>query len=195
VQCWQFTLEPTSVVLAAGESLRLEIASSAFPLYDRNPSTDVAPQDADNWNWQRSTQQIAAHGGASFGVHLPIEEGADGEFRASVTRAFPEIALDGVSKQFRSGALALAEHFDARREGRVCLAAGAVGMRQIYAAAAGLRADSGSSGSVAVNGMTPVNARELMSFIFQDATLLPWRTVEQNVGLGTGTGACRAPCA
>ena len=32
--------------------------------------------------------------------------------------------------------------------------------------------------------MTPENARELMSFIFQDATLLPWRTVEQNVGLG-----------
>ena len=41
-----------------------------------------------------------------------------------------------------------------------------------------------SEGSVQVNGMTPVNARELMSFIFQDATLLPWRTVEQNVGLG-----------
>ena len=32
--------------------------------------------------------------------------------------------------------------------------------------------------------MTPENARELMSFIFQDATLLPWRTVEENVGLG-----------
>jgi NitT/TauT family transport system ATP-binding protein len=32
--------------------------------------------------------------------------------------------------------------------------------------------------------MTPENARELMSFIFQDATLMPWRTVEQNVGLG-----------
>ena len=32
--------------------------------------------------------------------------------------------------------------------------------------------------------MTPENAREMMSFIFQDATLLPWRTVEQNVGLG-----------
>jgi NitT/TauT family transport system ATP-binding protein len=41
-----------------------------------------------------------------------------------------------------------------------------------------------SEGKVQVNGMTPVNARELMSFIFQDATLLPWRTVEQNVGLG-----------
>jgi NitT/TauT family transport system ATP-binding protein len=41
-----------------------------------------------------------------------------------------------------------------------------------------------SEGQVKVNGMTPVNARELMSFIFQDATLLPWRTVAQNVGLG-----------
>ncbi len=41
-----------------------------------------------------------------------------------------------------------------------------------------------SEGQVQVNGMTPENAREPMSFIFQDATLLPWRTVEQNVGLG-----------
>jgi NitT/TauT family transport system ATP-binding protein len=41
-----------------------------------------------------------------------------------------------------------------------------------------------SEGTVRVNGMTPENARELISFIFQDATLLPWRTVEQNVGLG-----------
>jgi NitT/TauT family transport system ATP-binding protein len=41
-----------------------------------------------------------------------------------------------------------------------------------------------SEGSILVNGMTPANAREMMSFIFQDATLLPWRTVEKNVGLG-----------
>jgi NitT/TauT family transport system ATP-binding protein len=32
--------------------------------------------------------------------------------------------------------------------------------------------------------MTPVNARETVSYIFQDATLLPWRTVTSNVGLG-----------
>jgi NitT/TauT family transport system ATP-binding protein len=32
--------------------------------------------------------------------------------------------------------------------------------------------------------MTPENAREMMRFIFQDATLMPWRTVEKNVGLG-----------
>ena len=36
---WEFTLEPIAFVLAPGERLRLEIASSAFPLYDRNPST------------------------------------------------------------------------------------------------------------------------------------------------------------
>jgi len=41
-----------------------------------------------------------------------------------------------------------------------------------------------SEGSVRVDGRTPENARDLVSFIFQDATLLPWRTVEQNVGLG-----------
>lgn len=41
-----------------------------------------------------------------------------------------------------------------------------------------------TSGEIVIDGMKPVNAREIMSFIFQDATLLPWRTVEANVGLG-----------
>jgi len=72
VQCWQFTLEPTSVAIAVGESLRLEIASSAFPLYDRNPSNLVPPQQADNWNWQRSTQQIAHSIEYPSAIHLPI---------------------------------------------------------------------------------------------------------------------------
>ena len=40
-----------------------------------------------------------------------------------------------------------------------------------------------TEGALTVDGMTPANAREIVSFIFQDATLLPWRTVEQNVGL------------
>jgi putative CocE/NonD family hydrolase len=72
VQCWEFTLEPTAVVLEAGESLRLEIASSAFPLYDRNPSTDVLPQYADNWSWQRSTQQIVHTAEHPSALHLPV---------------------------------------------------------------------------------------------------------------------------
>jgi NitT/TauT family transport system ATP-binding protein len=41
-----------------------------------------------------------------------------------------------------------------------------------------------SSGSILVDGMTPVNARKTVSYIFQDATLLPWRNVTRNVGLG-----------
>jgi NitT/TauT family transport system ATP-binding protein len=41
-----------------------------------------------------------------------------------------------------------------------------------------------SSGSILVDGQTPVQARKTVSYIFQDATLLPWRTVSRNVGLG-----------
>jgi NitT/TauT family transport system ATP-binding protein len=38
-------------------------------------------------------------------------------------------------------------------------------------------------GTLLVDGMTPANAREIISFIFQDPTLLPWRTVANNVAL------------
>ena len=72
IHCWEFALEPTSFVLAPGDSLRLEIASSAFPLYDRNPSTDVSPQLADNWNWGRSTQQILHTIEHPSALHLPV---------------------------------------------------------------------------------------------------------------------------
>lgn len=41
-----------------------------------------------------------------------------------------------------------------------------------------------TAGTLQVDGMTPANAREIVSFIFQDPTLLPWRTVAANVGLG-----------
>jgi NitT/TauT family transport system ATP-binding protein len=41
-----------------------------------------------------------------------------------------------------------------------------------------------TNGTIRVDGMTPLNARETISFVFQDATLLPWRTVKQNIGLG-----------
>lgn len=40
-----------------------------------------------------------------------------------------------------------------------------------------------TSGTLLVDGMTPANAREIVSFIFQDPTLLPWRTVAKNVAL------------
>jgi putative CocE/NonD family hydrolase len=73
VRAWEFTLEPTACVLAPGECLRLEIASSAFPLYDRNPSTETPPQRSDNWNWGRSTQQILHSASEPSALYLPVK--------------------------------------------------------------------------------------------------------------------------
>jgi len=72
VHAWEFALEPTAFVLAAGERLRLEVASSAFPLYDRNPSAAIAPQAADNWNWARSTQQVLHSAACPSALYLPL---------------------------------------------------------------------------------------------------------------------------
>jgi len=69
---WEFTLEPIAFVLAPGECLRLEIASSAFPLYDRNSSADTPPHLADNWNWARSTQQVLHGASHPSSLYLPI---------------------------------------------------------------------------------------------------------------------------
>jgi len=95
-----------------------------------------------------------------------------------------EIAMDGVTKKFRNGALALQDVSLRVGKGEFVSLLGPSGCGKSTM----LRLVSGltpaTSGSVLVNGMTPQNARELMSFIFQDATLLPWRTVEKNVGLG-----------
>jgi putative CocE/NonD family hydrolase len=70
---WEFTLEPIAFELAPGERLRLEVASSAFPLYDRNPSTSMAPQHADNGNWARSTQQVLHTAAHPSCVYLPVK--------------------------------------------------------------------------------------------------------------------------
>ena len=70
---WEFALEPIAFVLAAGERLRLEIASSAFPLYDRNPSTDTPPQLADNWNWATFDAASSAFGRHPSVLYLPVK--------------------------------------------------------------------------------------------------------------------------
>ncbi len=70
--CWHIDLEPTSCVFAAGDAIRLEIASSAFPLYDRNPSAEVKPWLADSWNWQRSTQMVLHDADHPSRLELPL---------------------------------------------------------------------------------------------------------------------------
>jgi NitT/TauT family transport system ATP-binding protein len=96
----------------------------------------------------------------------------------------PEIALQGVSKRYRNAATALEDIslIVNRGEFVTFLGPSGCGKSTLLKLVSGL--SPVSEGLVRVNGMTPENAREMMSFIFQDATLMPWRTVEQNVGLG-----------
>ncbi len=103
---------------------------------------------------------------------------------AHAAGALSEILLSGVSKRYRGSAAAV-ENVSltiGRGEFVTLLGPSGCGKSTILKLVSGLT--HVSEGHVKVNGMTPVNARELMSFIFQDATLLPWRTVAQNVGLG-----------
>jgi NitT/TauT family transport system ATP-binding protein len=99
-------------------------------------------------------------------------------------RSVPEISVEGVAKRYRSGTIALKDVSFTVQKGEFVtfLGPSGCGKSTVLRLVAGL--GTVSEGVVRVNGMTPGNAREMMSFIFQDATLLPWRTVEQNVGLG-----------
>lgn len=96
----------------------------------------------------------------------------------------PEISLGNAGKRYRSGAPVLQEISFTITRGEFVSIIGpsGCGKSTLLRMIAGLTAIT--SGEISVNGMTPADARELMSFIFQDPTLLPWRTVERNVGLG-----------
>lgn len=72
VHCWEFAMEPTSCVFAAGEQVRLEIAGSALPLYARNPSNSTKPSRMTQWNWQRSTHMIFHDTEHASSLHLPV---------------------------------------------------------------------------------------------------------------------------
>ena len=72
VQRWEFFLDPISCVFFPGERVRLEVASSAFPLCDRNPSTAVPASQASPWNWARSTQQVLHSAQFPSALRLPV---------------------------------------------------------------------------------------------------------------------------
>ena len=77
IHLWDFLLDPTSCRFDAGDRIRLEIASSAFPLYDKNPGTDVPPCRATSWDWRRSTQTVFHNPACSSSLYLPVCEGAE----------------------------------------------------------------------------------------------------------------------
>jgi NitT/TauT family transport system ATP-binding protein len=97
--------------------------------------------------------------------------------------AVSEIDIERVGKRYRDGTVALSDVSLRVERGEfvTLLGPSGCGKSTVLRLVSGL--SEPSEGAIRVNGMTPENARELVSFIFQDPTLLPWRTVEQNVGL------------
>ena len=96
----------------------------------------------------------------------------------------PEIVFKGVSKRFATNSELVLQDIDlsiARGEFVSIIGPSGCGKSTLLKLVAGL--SPCTQGEIAVNGMTPKNAREMVSFVFQDATLLPWRTVERNVAL------------
>ncbi|HET6143826.1 MAG TPA: ABC transporter ATP-binding protein [Candidatus Acidoferrales bacterium] len=96
----------------------------------------------------------------------------------------PEIEIVGVTKRY-GDARAVLESINVvieKQEFVSIIGPSGCGKSTLLKLIAGLT--SPSSGTICVDGMTPLNARETVSFVFQDATLLPWRTVKENICLG-----------
>ena len=95
----------------------------------------------------------------------------------------PEVEFAGVSKSYAGRAvLGAVDLRIAKGEFVTFIGPSGCGKSTVLKLISGLTV--ASAGKIQVDGMTPRNARQTMSYIFQDATLLPWRTVRQNVGLG-----------
>jgi putative CocE/NonD family hydrolase len=74
VHTWHFHLDPTSFRFDEGDRIRLEVASSAFPLYDRNPGSDTPSCRATSWDWRRSTQMVYHDAQRPAALYLPVSE-------------------------------------------------------------------------------------------------------------------------
>ena len=97
--------------------------------------------------------------------------------------AVPEVEFSAVSKLFGNGRAALEAVDLTVHKGEFVSIIGPSGCGKSTV----LKLISGlilpTTGTIRVDGMTPKNARETVSYIFQDPTLLPWRTVRHNVAL------------
>jgi NitT/TauT family transport system ATP-binding protein len=100
------------------------------------------------------------------------------------SRIVPQIEFVSVSKRYSNTAMILEAVDLTIFKGQFVALIGpsGCGKSTILKLIAGLT--SPTQGAIKVDGMSPKNARETVSYIFQDATLLPWRPVEQNVSLG-----------
>ncbi|MGH2451242.1 MAG: ABC transporter ATP-binding protein [Candidatus Limnocylindria bacterium] len=115
----------------------------------------------------------------SPGTPIVAEQRADRQFA-------PLIEAAHVSKAYSTGTVALTDVTFTVREGEfVCLVGpSGCGKSTLLRVIAGL--GSISAGTVLVKGLTPERARRELAetaFVFQDATLMPWRDVLGNVVL------------
>jgi len=98
--------------------------------------------------------------------------------------AVPEILFRDVTKRFSAAGSPVLQDIDLvidRGEFVTLLGPSGCGKSTMLKLVAGL--EPITSGQIQVNGLEPRNARQMVSFVFQEATLLPWRTVERNVAL------------
>jgi len=96
----------------------------------------------------------------------------------------PAIVLEHVTKQYGQGATVIDDLSATILPGEFVSIIGpsGCGKSTLLKLVAGLSPIT--SGKIVMERLTLVNARRITSFLFQDPTLLPWRTVRANVGLG-----------
>ena len=93
------------------------------------------------------------------------------------------VRISGVQKRFGTGPLVL-DGIDLtvpRGEFVSFIGPSGCGKSTLLRLIAGLT--PASAGELVIDGMTPESARALMFFVFQDANLMPWRRVAENVEL------------
>jgi len=109
------------------------------------------------------------------------------------------IAIDNLSKEYPNRHRVIHDLSFTAAAGEFVSVVGASGCGKstLLKLIAGLSPVSG--GSIRIDGMSPTDARALMSFVFQDPTLLPWRNVARNVeltleleGVGAAEGGASA---
>jgi NitT/TauT family transport system ATP-binding protein len=117
---------------------------------------------------------------------MPIPSDAEGGMATLESGTQPLVSLREVSKAYANGTIALRTVSFTMRQGEFISLVGpsGCGKSTVLRIVAGL--SPSSAGEVRVAGLPPERARrehEHMAFVFQDATLLPWRKVLGNVEL------------